>query len=43
MTVGVIMAIGTIIWVLRHKRRTEIEREERFANAILRWKGGIYE
>lgn len=43
MMVGVIMAIGIILWVLRGKRRTKIEREERVVNAILRMERGLHE
>jgi cbb3-type cytochrome oxidase subunit 3 len=43
MMVGVIMAIGIILWVLRGKRRTEIEREERVVDAIFRMERGLHE
>ena len=42
MMVGVIMAIGIILWVLRGKRRTKIEREERVVDAIFRMESGRY-
>jgi hypothetical protein len=36
MIIAVFLSIGFLIWVLREKRRSETERDERFADAIFR-------